>query len=106
MHSFSLPECHTLRAAETLNVADLSCLAEQVTDLLPFDADNASRAGAAAAALTAFARYTGLNTDGESAETVIVDFLTDLMHLCSETGMPLCEMLLSASRHWQVEQDA
>lgn len=106
MHSFSLPECHALRAAETLNVADLSCLAEQVTDRLPFDADNASRAGAAAAALTAFARYTGLNTDGESAETVIVDFLTDLMHLCSETGMPLCEMLLSASRHWQVEQDA
>lgn len=106
MHTVSSSEDHAQTAAETLYVADLSCLAEQVTDHLPFDADNASRAGAAAAALTAFARYTGLNTDGESAETVIVDFLTDLMHLCSETGMPLCEMLLSASRHWQVEQYA
>jgi len=104
MHTVSSSEDHAQTAAETLNVADLSSLAEQVTDHLSFDADNASRAGAAA--LTAFARYTGLNTDGESAETVIVDFLTDLMHLCSETGMPLCEMLLSASRQWLVEQDA
>ncbi|PWK94509.1 hypothetical protein C7431_1103 [Pantoea allii] len=100
------PDNHAMTTAAAMTFADLSCLAEQVTDHLPFDADNAIRAGAAAAALTTFARYTGLNTDGESAETVIVDFLTDLMHLCSETGMPLCEMLLSASRQWLVEQDA
>lgn len=106
MLNISNPENHAMTTAAAMTYADLSCLAEQVTDHLPFDADNASRAGAAAAALTAFARYTGLNSDCEPAETVIVDFLADLMHLCDETGMPLCEMLLSASRHWQDEQSA
>lgn len=106
MLNISNPETHPMTTAPAMTFADLSCLAEQVTDCLPFDADNASRAGAAAAALAAFARYTGLNSDCEPAETVIVDFLADLMHLCDETGMPLCEMLLSASRHWQDEQSA
>jgi len=39
MHTVSSSEDHAQTAAETLNVADLSCLAEQVTDHLPFDAD-------------------------------------------------------------------
>lgn len=91
---------------EILTFADLTCLAEQVTDRLPFDADNGSRAGAAAAALAVFASYTGLNTDLESAETVVIDFLTNLMHLCDETGMPLGDLLMTASRHWMAEQEA
>jgi len=100
------PENHAMTTAAAMTFADLSCLAEQVTDHLPFDADNAIRAGAAAAALVLFASFTGLNKDPEPAEAVIVDFLADLMHLCDETGMSFCEMLLSASRHWQVEQSA
>ncbi|QKJ89323.1 hypothetical protein PMPD1_4425 (plasmid) [Paramixta manurensis] len=105
MHNISSSERLSLPAAETMNFADLACLAEQVTARQPFDADIASRAGAAAAALTYFARYTGLDTDCEPAETVIVDFLADLMDLCSETGMPFCDLLLSASHHYQAEQD-
>lgn len=106
MFNISSPEHQTLKTAEAMTFADLSCLAAQVTDHLPFDADNASRAGAAAAALVSFACYTGMNGDHEPAETVIVDLLADLMHLCNETGMPFCEMVLTASNHWQYEQNA
>ncbi|SFF37487.1 hypothetical protein SAMN03159428_04883 [Kosakonia radicincitans] len=105
MLNISSPQRDIQSLSEIITFADLSCLADQVTDCLPFDSDNASRAGAAAAALVSFASYTGLNADCEPAETVIVDFLADMMHLCSETGMPFCEMLLTASNHFLDEQD-
>lgn len=43
---------------------------------------NNDRSALAAAALWTFARHTGLDNDGETLDTVLSDFLGNLMHLC------------------------
>lgn len=92
-------------ADDTMTFADLACLAYQNADGVPSEANNAGRAGAAAAALVTFARCTGLDTDEEPAATAVVDLLADLMHLCVGTGMPFCELLVSAAQHYGCEAD-
>ena len=92
-------------ADDTMTFADLACLAYQNADGVPSEADNAGRAGAAAAALVTFAHCTGLDTDEEPAATAVVDLLADLMHLCGGTGMPFCELLVSAAQHYGCEAD-
>ncbi|UFM72059.1 hypothetical protein LO739_23515 (plasmid) [Leclercia adecarboxylata] len=47
---------------------------------------NNDRATLAAAALWQFARLTGLDDDGESLDTVLTDFLGDVLHLCEPCG--------------------
>ncbi|WP_313107995.1 MULTISPECIES: hypothetical protein [Pseudescherichia] len=44
---------------------------------------NDDRAALAAAALWTFARNTGLDNDGETLDTVLSDFMGNLMHLCN-----------------------
>ncbi|CAH6375619.1 hypothetical protein [Pantoea agglomerans] len=95
----------SLMADDTMTFADLACLAHQNAGGILSDADNAGRAGAAAAALVTFARCTGLDADGEPAATAVVDLLADLMHLCGGTGMPFCELLVSAAQHYGCEAD-
>ncbi|QFH87942.1 hypothetical protein FR760_24220 (plasmid) [Enterobacter hormaechei] len=43
---------------------------------------NDDRAALAAAGLWQFARQTGLDDDGEPLETVLTDFMANLLHLC------------------------
>jgi len=43
---------------------------------------NDDRAALAAAALWQFARQTGLDDDGEPLDTVLTDFMANLLHLC------------------------
>jgi len=47
---------------------------------------NDDRAALAAVALWQFARLTGLDDDGESLDTVLTDFLGDMLHLCEQCG--------------------
>lgn len=47
---------------------------------------NNDRATLAAAALWQFARLTGLDDDSESLDTVLTDFLGDMLHLCEQCG--------------------
>jgi len=47
---------------------------------------NNDRATLAAATLWQFARLTGLDDDGESLDTVLTDFLGDMLHLCEQCG--------------------
>jgi len=95
----------SLMADDTMTFADLACLAHQNADGMPSEADNAGRAGAAAAALVTFARCTGLDADEEPAATAVVDLLANLMHLCGGTGMPFCELLITAAQHYGCEAD-
>lgn len=95
----------SMMADDTMTFADLVCLAHQNAGGILSEADNAGRAGAAAAALVTFARCTGLDADGELAATAVVDLLANLMHLCGGTGMPFCELLVSAAQHYGCEAD-
>lgn len=95
----------SMMADDTMTFADLACLAHQNAGGILSEADNAGRAGAAAAALVTFARCTGLDADGEPATTAVVDLLANLMHLCGGTGMPFCELLVSAAQHYGCEAD-
>jgi len=45
---------------------------------------NNDRASLAAAALWQFARLSGLDDDSESLDTVLSDFLGDMLHLCEQ----------------------
>lgn len=93
----------SLMADDTMTFADLACLAHPNPDGVQSDAGNAERAGTAAAALVTFARCTGLDADEEPAATAVVDLLASLMHLCGGTGMPFCELLITAARHYGSE---
>lgn len=95
----------SMMADDTMTFADLACLAHQNAGGIMSEADNAGRAGAAAAALVTFARCTGLDADGEPAATAVVDLLANLMHLCGGTGMPFCDLLVSAAQHYGCEAD-
>jgi len=47
---------------------------------------NDDRAALAAVVIWQFARLTGLDDDGESLDTVLTDFLGDVLHLCEQCG--------------------
>ena len=65
--------------------------------------ENERRAGNAQDALIVFARHTGLNLNTDGMETVVVDFLADLRHLCDSYGLNLARILRIASSHYAVE---
>ncbi|WP_436877892.1 hypothetical protein [Siccibacter turicensis] len=62
---------------------------------------NEDRAALAAEALWLFAQRTGLAQDGESIETVLIDFMADVMHLCEQTALNPAEgdVLGDITRH-------
>lgn len=62
----------------------LETMAEQVEEAagMVMIRSNDDRAALAAAGLWQFARQTGLDSDGESLETVLTDFMANLLHLC------------------------
>lgn len=63
--------------------------------------DNADRAAIAAQVLCQFAHASGLDTSGGSAETMLVDLLTNLMHLSDrlETQGVACLLNVAAMHH-------
>ncbi|NCH98251.1 hypothetical protein [Cronobacter dublinensis] len=69
------------------------------------------RAAMAAETLAHFASRTGLMQDGEPVETVIVDFMANLMHLCEHIGLISPEfnkfpaLLATAEMHFEMDQD-
>lgn len=72
--------------------------------------NNADRAALAAEALWLFAGRTGLASDTELMETVIVDFLANLLHLCQLVGISTPEqdgfrvLLETAEMHLEMEE--
>lgn len=72
---------------------------------------NEDRAAMAAETLAHFASRTGLMQDGEPVETVIVDFMADLMHLCEHIGLispefnKFPDLLATAEMHFEMDQD-
>lgn len=73
-------------------------------------ANNIDRAALAADALWRFAERTGLSQDGESVETVMIDFMADMFHLCRMTGLITSErnlfadIMVSAERHAEMDE--
>lgn len=72
--------------------------------------NNADRAALAAEALWVFADRTGLANDTELMETVITDFLANLLHLCERVGITTPErdglrlLLVTAESHFEMEE--
>jgi hypothetical protein len=72
--------------------------------------NNTDRAALAAEALWLFADRTGLASDTELMETVIVDFLADLLHLCQLVGISTPEqdgfrvLLETAEMHLEMDE--
>lgn len=72
--------------------------------------DNNDRAALAAAVLWRFAERTGLSQDGESVETVLIDFMADMLHLCRQTGLITQErdifarIMASAAMHVEMDE--
>lgn len=70
---------------------------------------NEDRAALAAEALWLFAQRTGLAQDGESIETVLIDFMADIMHLCEQTslntpeGNVLSQLAAHAALHYEMD---
>lgn len=64
------------------------------------DADNNDRAALAAEVLGVFARQTGLEHSGESADTMMVDLVTDLMHLCDSLETDFAAIIRVAAMHF------
>ncbi|KAB0853681.1 hypothetical protein FZI13_18715 [Cronobacter sakazakii] len=68
------------------------------------------RAAMAAETLAHFASRTGLMQDGEPVETVIVDFVANLMHLCEHIGLispefnKFPDLLATAEMHFEMDQ--
>lgn len=97
---------------ESLPASELADLAANVSDR-PSPAvvwNNADRAVLAAEALWLFAERTGLANDSEEMETVIIDFLADLMHLCEQVGITtpqnngLMALMMAAEMHVEMEE--
>ncbi|EOC1314884.1 hypothetical protein ACI09C_003980 [Cronobacter turicensis] len=69
------------------------------------------RVAMAAETLAHFASRTGLMQDGEPVETVIVDFMANMMHMCEYIGLITPEfnkfpdLLATAEMHFEMEQD-
>jgi hypothetical protein len=96
---------------ESLPASELADLAANVSGR-PSPAvvwNNADRA-ALAEALWLFAERTGLANDSEEMETVIIDFLADLMHLCEQVGITtpqnngLMALMMAAEMHVEMEE--
>ena len=69
------------------------------------DPTNDDRAGWAAVGLGAFARVTNMDTAGEDNETILGDFLADLMHFCEREGIDF-ENTLTGARATFAEEKA
>lgn len=64
---------------------------------------NPLRAEWARAGLAEFAVQVGLDHPDESLETVIGDFLADLLHLCDLEGIYFEDMVSRARAHYEAE---
>ncbi|WOZ79927.1 hypothetical protein [Kosakonia sacchari] len=80
---------NTRKTPDTIPVMDL----EEIAALLPvheFPVRLSSRSQCAALvaeALWLFAQRTGLSQEGETLDTLLVDFLADVLHLCTHIGI-------------------
>lgn len=74
----------------------------------PYTPSNAERAEWARLSLNKFTQLTFYDTfkqtcDTEGAETVMSDFVADLMHLCDEIDVDFDEVLCRAHNHYAEE---
>lgn len=92
--------------------SELSAIAGRMKDQIGVVhiSDNNDRAALVADALWRFAERTGLSRDGESVETVLVDFMADMFHLCRQTGLITPEqnlftgIMASAEMHAEMDE--
>ncbi|HCM9429615.1 TPA: hypothetical protein N5N51_004646 [Enterobacter hormaechei subsp. xiangfangensis] len=93
--------------------SELMHLAERISDEAAPVKINSSLDNVALAseALWLFAKRTGLDQEGETLETVLTDFLANVLHLCRHTGIITDEenqfsaVLQMAEMHHEFEED-
>lgn len=100
------------KTPDTIPVMDL----EEIAALLPvheFPVRISSRsqcAALAAEALWLFAQRTGLSQEGETLNTLLVDFLADVLHLCRHVGITadmsddMAQLLAVAEMHHESDE--
>ncbi len=67
--------------------------------------DNADRSAVAAETLCYFARQTGLARSDESVDTIMVDLITDIRHLCDRLDIDFTGLLTVSAMHHNDESD-
>ncbi|HHT3531121.1 hypothetical protein [Kosakonia sacchari] len=100
------------KTPDTIPVMEL----EEIAELLPvheFPVRISSRkqcAALAAEALWLFAQRTGLSQEGETLNTLLVDFLADVLHLCRHVGITadmsddMAQLLAVAEMHYESDE--
>ncbi|UCQ13088.1 MULTISPECIES: hypothetical protein [Edwardsiella] len=88
-----------------MSIADLAMLISGVDIAQRGEPDNAERSALAAEVLCLFAKRTGQLHSGDPAETIMVDLLTDMMHLCDSVGIAFERVLAVSSIHHESERD-
>ncbi|EJG2388930.1 hypothetical protein AM391_RS23655 [Kluyvera ascorbata] len=92
---------------------ELESLAARISDeVAPVKIrSNADQVALASEALWLFAKRTGLDQKGETLETVMTDFLANMLHLCRYTGLITDEenhftgILQMAEMHCEFEEN-
>lgn len=102
------------KCREEIPSSELMHLAERISDeaapvIINSSLDNVALASEA---LWLFAKRTGLDQEGEMLETVLTDFLANVLHLCRHTGIITDEenhfsaILQLAEMHHEFEDDS
>ncbi|EPW3925055.1 MULTISPECIES: hypothetical protein [Enterobacteriaceae] len=94
------------QAQTAASIPELVSLIIEVEAVEGAEMNNAERSALAAEVLCIFARRTGQARDGEPVETIMVDLLANLMHLCDRMSIDFSGLLPVAAMHHDDERDA
>ncbi|HGV0046259.1 TPA: hypothetical protein ACNFPT_004564 [Enterobacter ludwigii] len=97
---------NNVQAQTAASIPELVSLIIEAEPVEGAEMNNAERSALAAEVLCIFARRTGQARDGEPVETIMVDLLANLMHLCDRMSIDFSGLLPVAAMHHDDERDA
>ncbi|MGR7464166.1 hypothetical protein ACU60T_23350 [Klebsiella aerogenes] len=90
---------NTEQVAVTAPIPALVALIVEADQTQGTEPDNAERSALAAEILCYFASRTGQTRSGDPVDTIMVDLLTDVMHLCDSLDIDFQGALAVAAMH-------
>lgn len=90
---------NTEQVAVTASIPELVALMVEADQPQGTEPDNAERSALAAEILCYFANRTGQTRSGDPVDTIVVDLLTDLMHLCDSLDIDFNGVHAVAAMH-------
>jgi len=85
--------------AVTASIPELLALIVGAEQSQGTEPDNAERSALAAEVLCYFANRTGQTRNGDPVDTIMVDLVTDLLHLCGSMDIDFNGVLTVAAMH-------